>query len=212
MDTDPSSTRFPWNIQREGRAWTGDEWDARRELTPEKIEMMRGKLFWCDEDRLAMLALLLENVGVDKAIRLGDPRVWQEAIMVLMGELRRGKSRDRRQPMSTIDRFLPHPGIANPDSLVDADVLQQEREHRQAVFLAPEEPAADQLDLLGRELSRAFHSSPVQARPSRRMSQGNRVGIGVGRHERVSSQGKGPAQARCTRRFPSSAPSPTSPE
>jgi hypothetical protein len=27
-----------------------------------------------------MLALLLENVGADKAVRLGDPGVWREAI------------------------------------------------------------------------------------------------------------------------------------
>jgi hypothetical protein len=83
MDTDTPGTRFPWNIQREGRAWTGDEWNARRELTPEKIELSRGKLFWSDDDRLAMLALLLENIGVDKAIRLGSPEVWRKAIAAL---------------------------------------------------------------------------------------------------------------------------------
>jgi len=69
-----------WDIRREGRAWTRDEWEVRRELTPEKIEMVRLKLFWTDEDRLAMLALLLENVGADQAVRLGDPQVWCEAV------------------------------------------------------------------------------------------------------------------------------------
>jgi hypothetical protein len=72
-----------WDIRREGHAWTSDEWRARRELGPEKIELIRGKLFWSDEDRLAMLALLLENVGVDQAVRLGDPQVWREAITQL---------------------------------------------------------------------------------------------------------------------------------
>ena len=55
----------------------------RRELTPEKIELIGGRLFWSDEDRLAMLALLLENVGVDRAVRIGDPAVWREAIAAL---------------------------------------------------------------------------------------------------------------------------------
>lgn len=68
-----------WNIQRKGRAWR-EEARARYDLSPEKIEMIEGKLFWTDEDRLVMLALLLENVGVDKAVRLGDPSVWREAI------------------------------------------------------------------------------------------------------------------------------------
>jgi hypothetical protein len=83
MIPDASIPQVPWNIQRHGRAWTRDEWEARREVTPEKIELIRGKLFWTDEDRLTMLALLLENVGVDRVIRLGSPDVWREAIAAL---------------------------------------------------------------------------------------------------------------------------------
>jgi hypothetical protein len=72
-----------WDIRREGRAWRGDEVQGRYGLTPEKIELIEGKLFWTDEERLTMLALLLENVGVDRAIRLGDPEVWRKAISQL---------------------------------------------------------------------------------------------------------------------------------
>lgn len=72
-----------WDIRREGRAWEGEEAFARYELTPEKTEMIRGKLYWREEDRLRMLGLLLENVGVDKAVRLGNPEVWREAIAQL---------------------------------------------------------------------------------------------------------------------------------
>lgn len=53
---------------------------ARYELTPRKMEMIGGKLFWSDEERLTMLALLLENVGVDQAVRIGDPAVWRSAV------------------------------------------------------------------------------------------------------------------------------------
>ena len=56
---------------------------ARYALTPEKIEMIRGKLLWSDEARLTLLALLLENVGIDKAVRLGDPAAWRAAIAEL---------------------------------------------------------------------------------------------------------------------------------
>ena len=72
----------PWDIRREGRAW-GQEVRARYELTPAKIELIEGKLFWTERDRLTMLALLLENIGIDKAIRFGDPKLWKEAVAEL---------------------------------------------------------------------------------------------------------------------------------
>ena len=61
-----------WDIRREGRAWSGAELSERRELMPEKLEVIEGRLLWDDEERLALLALLLENVGLDRAVRLGD--------------------------------------------------------------------------------------------------------------------------------------------
>ncbi len=72
-----------WEIHREGRSWRGDEALDRLELTPEKFEMADGKLFWDDEQRLTMLALLLENMGIDAAVRIGDPALWREAITAL---------------------------------------------------------------------------------------------------------------------------------
>jgi hypothetical protein len=72
-----------WDIRREGRAWDGDEAMQRYNLTPEKIEMVRGKLLWDDEDRIKLLGLLLENVGADRAVRLGNPEVWRAAARTL---------------------------------------------------------------------------------------------------------------------------------
>jgi hypothetical protein len=73
-----------WDIRREGRAWRGKEARERYNLTPEKFEMDEGKLFWSDEERVALLGLLLENVGVDRAVRLGDPTVWRAAVADLL--------------------------------------------------------------------------------------------------------------------------------
>ncbi len=67
-----------WDIRREGRAWDKNVRE-RYGRTPEKIELYQGKLFWSDEERLMMLGLLLENVGVDAAVKLGNPDVWREA-------------------------------------------------------------------------------------------------------------------------------------
>jgi hypothetical protein len=69
-----------WDIRRAGRAWQGGEGMARYRLAPEKIEMVKGRLFWSDEDRLTMLGLLLENVGIDAAVRLGDSGEWKAAV------------------------------------------------------------------------------------------------------------------------------------
>jgi hypothetical protein len=70
-----------WNFQRTGRAWKGNESMERYELTPEKMEMIKGKLFWSDEDRLNMLGLVLENVGIDKMLDLfEDLSLLKEAI------------------------------------------------------------------------------------------------------------------------------------
>ena len=52
-------------------------------LTPEKIELINGTLSWRGDVRLALLALLLENVGADQAVRLGDPAVWRAAVAAL---------------------------------------------------------------------------------------------------------------------------------
>lgn len=70
----------PWDIRREGRRWAQDEVWPRYELKPRKIELIDAKLLWEDEDRLTLLALLIENVGVDAVVRIGDPEVWRAAV------------------------------------------------------------------------------------------------------------------------------------
>ena len=59
-----------WRIERNGRSWQSDEAIEKYELTPEKMEMIHGKIFWSDEDRVNMLGLMLENVGIDKMLGL----------------------------------------------------------------------------------------------------------------------------------------------
>jgi hypothetical protein len=70
-----------FNIQRQGRKWSRAEIEQKyHKLSPEKIELIEGRMFWTDEQRLNMLALLLENVGIDAAVCLGDPALWKQAI------------------------------------------------------------------------------------------------------------------------------------
>ena len=77
-DFDPSE----WNIGREGRVWRGEEFNRRIYQAPEKIEF-KGGIFIYEHERLTVLAMLLENLGIDKAIRLGKPEDWKAAIAEL---------------------------------------------------------------------------------------------------------------------------------
>lgn len=86
-DNREEASPIQWNIQREGRAWTGDEIEARfNRLMELKFEVIDGKLFWDEEPRLAILGMLLENVGMDAALRLGDLERWKEAIATVERE------------------------------------------------------------------------------------------------------------------------------
>lgn len=78
---------FGWDIRREGRAWQGAEAMRRWAMAPEKLEMWQGKLLFSEEERTKLLGLLLENVGADQAVRLGDPRVWIGAVEALKESL-----------------------------------------------------------------------------------------------------------------------------
>ena len=71
-----------WDIRRDGHAWSVEAM-SRYQMTPEKTEMLNGRLYGTEEERLTMLALLLENVGADKAVRLGEASVWRAAVAAL---------------------------------------------------------------------------------------------------------------------------------
>src|SRR4051794_21770995 len=80
VSTGIHETIMEFDIQRQGRRWTRAEVEQKyHKLCPEKIELIEGKMFWTDEERLNMLALLLDNGGMDAAVRLGDPALWKRA-------------------------------------------------------------------------------------------------------------------------------------
>lgn len=83
---DTTMEQSSWNIGLDGRAWSGSEATQRHDLLPAQLEMVRGKLLWSEEDRVTLLAALLENVGALKAVQLGDPQVWRTAVARLTDE------------------------------------------------------------------------------------------------------------------------------
>ena len=71
--------RPPWDIRREGRRWTREEMEHRLYQAPEKIEFSGG-IFTSERERLTVLAMLLENLGIDRVVRLGKLEDWKAAI------------------------------------------------------------------------------------------------------------------------------------
>jgi len=68
-----------WDIRRDGRRWSHDEFDERTSQAPEKIEYVDG-IFASDRQRLIVFGMLLENLGIDRAIRFGKLEDWKTAI------------------------------------------------------------------------------------------------------------------------------------
>jgi hypothetical protein len=71
-----------WDIRRERRVWSHEEFNRRIHQAPEKIEFTGG-IFTYEEDRLTVLAMLLENLGIARAVQLGKPEDWKAAIAEL---------------------------------------------------------------------------------------------------------------------------------
>ena len=69
-----------YNVTLGGRAWSPAEMEARHDELPFKAELIHGKLYWTESQRLTMLAALLEHCGATAAVRIGDPDVWREAV------------------------------------------------------------------------------------------------------------------------------------
>jgi hypothetical protein len=68
-----------WEIRREGRRWSHEEFDDRISQAPEKIEFVNG-IFASDRERLIVLGMLLENLGIDRAVQFGRLEDWKTAI------------------------------------------------------------------------------------------------------------------------------------
>jgi hypothetical protein len=68
-----------WDIRRKGRLWSHEEFDERISQAPEKIEYVNG-IFASDRERFIVLGMLLENLGIDRAIRFGRLEDWKAAI------------------------------------------------------------------------------------------------------------------------------------
>jgi hypothetical protein len=68
-----------WDIRRGGRCWSHEEIDQRTAVVPEKIEYVDG-IFASERQRLLVLGMLLENLGIDEVVRFGGLEDWKAPI------------------------------------------------------------------------------------------------------------------------------------
>ena len=74
-----------WDIGLEGRRWNVTRFHELDSVLPEKMELIDGKLFWSERERLGMLAAMLEQVGLREAVKLAPKELWLEALRQLEG-------------------------------------------------------------------------------------------------------------------------------
>jgi hypothetical protein len=79
MNPSPDIT---WKIASDPASLTRDEFWARysHKNMPDKFEATGGRLFWHDDQRLHVLAMLLEAVGLRKALELCPPEEVRAAL------------------------------------------------------------------------------------------------------------------------------------
>ena len=73
----------PWELRRDPQLITVEQY-LSLPLVP--MELVNGYLYATREWRLAVLTGLLRNVGLDAAVRIGDPAVWIEAVEALKAD------------------------------------------------------------------------------------------------------------------------------
>ena len=69
-----------YDVTLAGRPWTSSEAQERFDQLPLKPELIDGRLYFTEAERLKMLAALLEHCGAAAAVLIGDVDVWREAV------------------------------------------------------------------------------------------------------------------------------------
>ena len=78
----PDPEAMGWDFRPEGYSWGERTRERLKPIEEFKLEVTDGKLLWDDEMRL-LAGLLIENVGLDRLVRLGDLDAWREAVRKL---------------------------------------------------------------------------------------------------------------------------------
>ncbi len=89
-------TASDWDIRREGRQWTREESALRMDLAPNKMEFVAG-IFASERERLTVLGMILETLGIDRVLDFGKLADWKAAVAA------REEAAKKRKPESVSD-------------------------------------------------------------------------------------------------------------
>ena len=74
-----------WDIRRDGRPWLHELSVRRVYKVPEEIEFVDG-IFASEQERLIVMGMLLESLGINRVVRFGKLEDWKAAIADLEKE------------------------------------------------------------------------------------------------------------------------------
>ena len=86
-----------WPIERRSKSFSGDAFTEMVERFPARVDCCDGMIGPDHERRMLMLAMLIENVGVDEVIKIGNAELWLEAAQDELGTRRDNEEANERR-------------------------------------------------------------------------------------------------------------------
>lgn len=69
-----------WPVAREPKTFSGDEFFEMVDRFPARVDCCEGKVGANQSQRLLMLAMLIQCVGVDEVVKIGGIQNWIDAV------------------------------------------------------------------------------------------------------------------------------------
>ncbi len=69
-----------WPVERTPKRFSGDEFSAMVDRFPARVDCCDGMIGENHQQRLLMLAILIENVGIDEVVKIGPLQLWIDAV------------------------------------------------------------------------------------------------------------------------------------
>lgn len=69
-----------WPIERTPKMFSGDDFFEMVDRFPARVDCCDGMIGENNQQRLLMLAMLIENIGIDAVVKIGPLQLWIDAV------------------------------------------------------------------------------------------------------------------------------------